>query len=57
MEGGAIGHVCFRNGVPFCVFRVISDDLNKSQGMDFKDFCGIASRRSILVISDFIKSL
>ena len=57
MEGGAIGHVCFRNGVPFCVFRVISDDLNKSQGMDFKDFCGIASRRSVLVISDFIKSL
>ena len=57
MEGGAIGHVCFRNNVPFCVFRVISDDLNKNQGMDFKDFCGIAGTRSILVISDFIKSL
>lgn len=56
MEGAAIGHVCFRNGVPFCVFRVISDDLNKNQGMDFKAFCRIASRRSIMVITEYIRS-
>ena len=30
MEGGAVGHVCFRNKVPFCVFRVISDDFEKN---------------------------
>ena len=56
MEGAAIGHVCFRNGVPFCVFRVISDDLNKNQAMDFKAFCNIASRRSIMIITEFIRS-
>lgn len=57
MEGGAIGHVCFRNNVPFCVFRTISDDLTNNKGMDFKEFCGIASEKSIKVISEFIRSL
>lgn len=55
MEGGAIGHVCFRNSVPFCVFRTISDDLDKNKGMDFMKFCKIASEKSIEVISKFIE--
>ena len=57
MEGGAIGHVCFRNGVPFVVFRVISDDLTNNKGMDFKEFCGVASEKSIKAISEFIRGL
>lgn len=54
MEGGAIGHVCFRNKVPFCVFRTISDDIAQNKGMDFMKFCEIASKKSIEVISRFI---
>lgn len=57
MEGGAIGHVCYRNDVPFCVFRTISDDIDKHKGMDFKTFCEIASKKSIEVISKFIEEM
>lgn len=53
MEGGAIGHVCFRNEVPFCVLRTISDDLDKHKGMDFIKFAKLASEKSIEVISRF----
>ena len=57
MEGGAVGHVCYRNNVPFCVFRVISDDFNKNEGMDFKTFSQIAAERSIKVIREYISAL
>lgn len=56
MEGGAIGHVCYRNNVPFCVFRVISDDLKSSKGEDFRTFCKKASDISVGAVLNFIKS-
>ncbi len=57
MEGGAVGHVCYRNKVPFCVFRVISDDFSKNKGMDYMAFCRIASERSIKIIKEYLASL
>ncbi len=57
MEGGAVGHVCFRNKVPFCVFRVISDDLTNNKGMDFKEFCDAASEKSIKAVTELIRVL
>ena len=57
MEGGAIGHVCFRNKLPFCVFRVISDDFSKHEGLDFKAFSRIACERSIKIIKEYISTL
>ncbi len=54
MEGAAIGHVCFRNKVPFCVFRTISDDFDNSKGMDFKIFAVHAAEKSIDVITQFL---
>lgn len=56
MEGAAVGHVCYRNGVPFCVFRAISDDLNHSEGVDFVSFCKETSKKSIKVINSFISN-
>lgn len=56
MEGGAVGHVCYRNKVPFCVFRVISDDFNKHEGMDYMAFSRIAAERSIKVITEFLST-
>lgn len=56
MEGGAVGHVCFRNNVPFCVFRVISDDLENNEGEDFSTFCKKASEISISVIHNFLQN-
>lgn len=55
MEGGSIGHVCYRNDVPFCVFRVISDDLESNEGEDFKTFCEKASEISISTMRRFIQ--
>lgn len=57
MEGGAVGHVCYRNKVPFCVFRVISDDFSKNKGMDFMAFCRIAGERSVKVIREYLSEL
>ncbi len=57
MEGGAVGHICYRNKIPFCVFRVISDDFTKHEGMDFKAFSRIACERSIKIISEYLSEL
>ena len=57
MEGGAVGHVCYRNKVPFCVFRVISDDFEKHEGMDFMAFSRIAAERSVKVIREYLSTL
>lgn len=57
MEGGAVGHVCYRNKVPFCVFRVISDDFSKNKGMDYKAFSRIAADRSVKIINEYIAAL
>lgn len=54
MEGGSIGHVCYRNDVPFCVFRVISDDVESNEGEDFRTFCEKASKISINAMKRFI---
>ena len=55
MEGGAIGQVCYRNDVPFCVFRVISDDVDSNEGEDFRTFCEKASRISIKAMKNFME--
>ncbi|MGN0454926.1 MAG: 5'-methylthioadenosine/adenosylhomocysteine nucleosidase [Ruminococcus sp.] len=55
MEGGAIGQVCYRNGVPFAILRSISDDINQNEFMDFEKFRKLASEKSIRAISYFIE--
>lgn len=56
MEGASIGHVCFRNDVPFCVFRAISDDMKNNEGIDFKTFCKEASEKTVKVIKRYIEN-
>ena len=53
MEGASIGHVCYVNDIPFCILRSISDSLNDG-GMDFMEFCNLASKNSIKVTKKFI---
>ena len=45
MEGAAIGHTAYRNGVPFVVIRAISDKADDSAHMDYPTFETIAARR------------
>ena len=55
MEGAAIGHVCYRCGVPFAILRAISDDLNENKGMDFMKFCALASEKTVHAVKAFIE--
>ena len=45
MEGAAIGHTAYRNGIPFVVIRAISDKADDSAHMDYPTFEAIAARR------------
>lgn len=47
MEGGAIGHVCYVNGVDFVVLRTISDNADEQAEMDFATFAPIAAQKGI----------
>lgn len=55
MEGGAIGHVCYANGVDFGVLRAISDNADGSSHMDYREFMIAAADKSIRIIKYFIE--
>jgi len=55
MEGGSIGHVCFVNGVDFCVVRSISDGGDGSSNMDFVEFLDLAVKKSIELTINFLR--
>ncbi len=55
MEGGSIGHVCYVNGVDFCVVRAISDGANDDAVMDYPAFMEKAAENSIKVMEKFLK--
>lgn len=56
MEGGAIGHTCCANNVPFAVLRSISDGGDESAQLDFPTFKKIAAEISTAIIVEYIKS-
>ncbi len=55
MEGGAVGHVCYMNKVPFAILRSISDDLKFHKGTDFEQFSQLAADRTIKAMKKFIQ--
>ena len=55
MEGGAIGHTCAANNIPFAVLRSISDGGNENAQLDYPTFKKIAAEISTAIILDFIK--
>ena len=56
MEGGAVGQVCYVNGVPFCVLRAISDSADGSSHMDYPQFVALAAERSVALLRAFLKN-
>ncbi len=46
MEGGAIGHVCIQNGIPFCIIRCLSDTADGESSLNFAEFSDIAGEKS-----------
>ena len=45
MEGAAIAHAAYRNGIPFVIIRAISDKADDSAQMDYPTFEAIAAKR------------
>lgn len=56
MEGGAIGHTCYVNKVPFAVIRSVSDGGDENSLMDYPTFKAIAARLSTKIIINYIKT-
>lgn len=57
MEGAAIGHVCFKNNVPFCVIRSISDNADDSSPISYPEFVRLAADNLVKVIESFFQKL
>ena len=57
MEGAAIAHTAYRNGVPFVIIRAISDKADDSAEMDYPTFEAIAARRCAQVTMTMVKAL
>ncbi len=57
MEGAAIAHTAYRNGVPYVVLRAISDKADDSAEMDYPTFEGIAARRCAAVTMELAKQM
>ena len=55
MEGGAVGHVCYMNKVPFAILRSISDDFKYNKAENYEDFKELAADRAIKAIKKFIQ--
>ena len=56
MEGGAIGHVCYVNQIPFCILRAVSDNGDESAGRDFANALERASDVALEVTRKFLAS-
>ena len=57
MEGAAIAHTAYRNGVPFVVIRTISDKADDSAEMDYPTFEKIAAHRCAAVTMEMARNL
>ena len=53
MEAGAIGQVCYANGVDFAILRSISDNADGSADMDYPQFCELAADNATRVALRF----
>ncbi len=56
MEGGAVGHTCYMNKVPFAILRSISDDMKFYRTENYEEFKQLAADRAIKALKKFIQS-
>lgn len=57
MEGAAIAHTAWKNGIPFVIIRAISDKADDSAEMDYPTFEAAAAKRCAQVTQSLAKRL
>ena len=57
MEGGAIGHVCYVNEIPFGIIRAISDGGDGEATLDYPTFAKMAADNSVKAVLRFIENI
>ena len=57
MEGAAIAHTAWKNGIPFVIIRAISDKADDSAQMDYPTFEAAAAKRCAQVTQMLAKTL
>ncbi len=55
MEGGAVGHVCYVNKVPFCVLRAISDCADGTGAENYMEFLEEAAHAAVSVMDTYLE--
>jgi len=57
MEGGAVGHACYINEVPFFVIRVISDEADGGAPENYDEYAHSAAKKSTEIIRRVVKKI
>ena len=57
MESAAIGHVCFKNDIPFAILRSISDNADDSSHLSYTEFVEIAAQNLEKVMKIFFQNI
>jgi len=57
MEGGAIGHTCYVNGVPYLVIRAISDEADGSADVDFFQFATHSAQNTVAILREMVPNI
>lgn len=57
MEGAAIAHASYKNGIPFVIIRAISDKADDSAEMDYPTFEAIAAKHCAAVTMKLAEAL
>ncbi len=57
MEAASIGHVAYKNRVPFCILRSISDNADGSSHLSYSDFLTAAANKLYSVMEKFFNKI
>ncbi|KAB3533156.1 5'-methylthioadenosine/adenosylhomocysteine nucleosidase [Alkaliphilus serpentinus] len=57
MEGAAIGHTCYVNGIPFVIIRAMSDKADGSAHSNFNEFVQKAAEHSKEIVRKILRDL
>ena len=57
MEAASIGHVAYKNTVPFVILRSISDNADGSSHLSYTEFVEVAAKNLVKVMKSFLEKI